>query len=137
MEEKGEDLKISSKPNALLLFNPVYDNGPDGYGYDRVKEYYKEISPLHNIRQGAPPTIVFLGTEDRLIPVSTAHHFQKRMDQADAQCIHHFYDGEPHGFFNYNKKENFVDTVTKMDQFLCGLGWLRGKVNLDYEALKP
>jgi acetyl esterase len=137
MEEKGEDLNISSKPNALLLFNPVYDNGPDGYGYDRVKDYYQAISPIHNIEKGAPPTIVFLGTKDTLIPVSTAKKFQMLMDQVKATCVHQFYKDEPHGFFNYNKKDNFVDTVTKMDQFLEKLGWLKGEASVDYEAVKP
>ena len=28
MDEKNEDSGISSKPDALILFNPVYDNGP-------------------------------------------------------------------------------------------------------------
>ncbi len=136
LEEEKEDLRISSKPNALLLFNPVYDNGPQGYGYERVKDYYKEISPIHNIRQGAPPTIVFLGTEDKLIPVSTAKQYQNLMEKVDAQCEHHFYEGQPHGFFNYAKKEYFVDTVTKMDLFLQKLGWIQGEVELDYEAVK-
>jgi hypothetical protein len=27
-EKKGEDLKISSKPNSLVLVSPVFDNGP-------------------------------------------------------------------------------------------------------------
>ena len=31
-EESGEDLSVSSRPNAPVLFNPVYDNGPDGDG---------------------------------------------------------------------------------------------------------
>ena len=137
MEEKGEDLNVSSKPNALLLFNPVYDNGPDGYGYNRVKDYYQAISPIHNIEKGAPPTIVFLGTKDTLIPVSTAKKFQMLMDQVKAACVHHFYKDEPHGFFNYNKKDNFVDTVTKMDQFLEKMGWLKGEASVDYEAVKP
>lgn len=137
LEEAGEDLTVSSKPNALLLFNPVYDNGPGGYGHDRVKNYYKEISPIHNIQKGAPPTIVFLGTDDKLIPVSTAHKFQALMDKAKVRCVHHFYEGEPHGFFNYAKKANFIDTVTKMDQFLQELSWIQGPANLNYEAVKP
>ena len=29
----GEGTKISSQPDALVLFNPVYDNGPKGYGH--------------------------------------------------------------------------------------------------------
>ena len=39
-EEK--DAKPSSKPNALVLFNPVLDNGPDdGWGHARVGDDYK------------------------------------------------------------------------------------------------
>jgi dienelactone hydrolase len=48
-EEEGENLNISSSPNALVLFNPVFDNGPNGYGYDRVKAYWKEFSPLRDL----------------------------------------------------------------------------------------
>lgn len=58
-----DNLPYGSVPNALVLFNPVIDNGPGGYGFDRVGEQYKNFSPLHNIRTGAPPTILFLGTE--------------------------------------------------------------------------
>lgn len=30
-EEPGEDLAVSSRPDALVLFNAVFDNGPTGY----------------------------------------------------------------------------------------------------------
>ena len=66
---------ISSKPNALLLFNPVYDNGPEGYGHDRVKPWFPAISPVHNISADDPPTIVFFGTNDNLVPVATTERF--------------------------------------------------------------
>ena len=36
-------------------FNPVYDNSPTGYGYDRLGERFAEISPMHNLYQGMPP----------------------------------------------------------------------------------
>ena len=67
-----DNLSVSCIPDALVLFNPVIDNGPGGYGYERVSDSYLEFSPLHNIRAGVPPTIFFLGTEDPLIPVTTA-----------------------------------------------------------------
>ncbi len=67
LEAKGEDIAVSSRPNAMVLFNPVYDNGPDGYGYSRVKDRYREISPMHNISAGTPPAIVFFGTEEKLV----------------------------------------------------------------------
>ena len=62
--ESTDDLSISPIPNALILFNPVIDNGPGGYGYERIGDEYKKFSPLHNIKKGAPPTIIFLGTNE-------------------------------------------------------------------------
>jgi len=124
-----EDPSISSKPNALLLFNPVYDNGPDGWGHGRVEDSWREISPAHNITPDDPPAIVFLGTEDRLIPVATAKRFRDRMrDQALTSALH-LYEEEPHGFFNFGRSERneiWIDTIRKLDAFLVELGWLSG-----------
>ena len=130
------DSKTSSKANALALFNPVYDNGPDGYGHDRAKEWFPAISPAHNISKGDPPTIVFLGTKDKLIPVATAESFDAKLKAAGIQSELHLYEGQAHGFFNESKGgfDVFADTVRKMDAFLVGLGYLEGEV--DEEALK-
>jgi acetyl esterase/lipase len=128
LEEKGEDLKISSKPDALVLFNPVYDNSEKGYGYSRVRPRWKEISPMHNIRKGAPPTIVFLGTKDKLIPVATGEEYQKRMKAVGSRSELHLYKDALHGFFNKGKPGNhYPDTIEKMDKFLASLGWLKGE----------
>jgi acetyl esterase len=128
LEEEGEDLSVSSKPSALVLFNPVYDNGPKGYGHSRVAERYKEISPIHNIRKGTPPAIVFLGDKDSLIPVSTAEKYKALMEKAGSRSDLHVYAGQPHGFFNKGKKGNYYEkTVLEMDKFLISLGWLKGK----------
>ena len=72
-------MTVSSRPDALVLFNPVFDNGPGGWGHNRVKKRWREISPMHNITASAPPTTVFLGSQDKLIPVATAHAYQARM----------------------------------------------------------
>lgn len=132
LNSDSDDRSISCVPNALLLFNPVYDNGPDGYGHDRVKERYEEISPLHNIRTGMPPAIVFLGTNDALIPVDTAHKFQSQMREVGSRSELRLYKGQQHGFFNsasYRKNalpNYFYETVREMDEFLVSLGFLNG-----------
>ncbi|MDX1564009.1 MAG: alpha/beta hydrolase [Phycisphaeraceae bacterium] len=133
LEEAGEDQKVSSKPDALLLFNPVYDNGPDGYGHVRVKGRWKQISPMHNITRGAPPTIVFLGSKDKLIPVKTAVEYKKRMEAVGARCDNHIYEGQGHGFFNKSKSGGlyYRKTVFEMDKFLASLGWLQGDPTID------
>ncbi len=120
--EENDDLSVSCIPNALMLFNPVIDNGPGGYGYERIGEKYKEFSPLHNISKGAPPTILFLGTNDKLIPVETAKYYKIVNEKVGSRCVLLLYDGEGHGFFN--KPEYFNKTVFEADHFLRSLGYL-------------
>ena len=118
LDEAGEDTSTSCVPNALLLFNPVYDNGPDGWGHAKVKDRYREISPMHNIRKGIPPAIVFLGTQDKLIPVETGKRFQQKMQAVGAISELHLYEGEGHGFFNKGRGKSYPDTIQKMFAFL-------------------
>ena len=130
-DEEGEDLAISSKPVALLLFNPVYDNGPEnGYGHARIKEWFPAISPAHNITKDDPPAIVFLGSKDKLIPVSVAEKFRDTMKEAGIKSELHIYEGAAHGFFNLGKKpDKFSDTLYKTDAFLVDLGYLSGEAD--------
>jgi len=126
-EEETEDLKISSRPNALILFAPVFDNGPDGFAHAKVQEYWKEFSPLHNISPGTPPAIVFLGTQDKHIPVATAEHFKSLMESAGNRCELSLYPGQPHGCFRAENPEVFVKSLTEVDRFLASLGYLQGE----------
>ena len=135
-EEPGENLAISSKPNALVLYNPVADNGPGGYGYSTVQAYWQTISPLHNIDATAPPTTFFLGTSDALVPVSVGTNYQAAMEALGLRCDLHLYQGQPHSFFNYDVPTDtsgpfygYRDTLLKTDEFLVSLGWLANSHN--------
>jgi len=132
LDEPGEDMDISSVPDAMVLYNPVYDNGPSGYGYDLFGDRYTDISPLHNIRKGVPPAIVFLGTIDRNIPVATAQDFKLRMEEAGSRSDLHLYEGQGHGFFNYNRGyEMYSRTLYETDRFLTSLGFIEGEPLID------
>ena len=120
-DNQDENLSISSKPNALILFNAVIDNSQEGYGYDRVKYYWKDISPLHNITKTTPPTIAFLGTKDHYIPVKTAIEFKDKMLDKNIQSELYIYENEKHGFFN---KSKYNETLEQMYKFLIELGYL-------------
>jgi acetyl esterase/lipase len=120
-----DDLSVNCVPNALVLFNPVVDNGPGGYGYERIGDAYKDFSPLHNIKKDAPPTLFFLGTEDVLIPVVTAAYYKMVMEKVESRCDLKLYEGKGHGFFNYRDFESYRQTVTETDQFLVSLGYLK------------
>lgn len=128
-DEPGEDTSVSTRSNAMILFNPVFDNGPGGWGTKRVGDRFKEFSPAHNITSETPPAIVFLGDMDKLIPVATLEAFQKKMQQAGSKCETLIFPGMSHGFFNYGRSRNipYNDTVRAADKFLAKLGWLQGE----------
>tara|TARA_B100000795_G_scaffold36895_1_gene24318 strand:+ start:6067 stop:6960 length:894 start_codon:yes stop_codon:yes gene_type:complete len=125
LDNPQENLETSSVPNALALLNPVIDNGPNSYGYNRFKERFKEISPIHNITKDAPPTIILIGTKDRLIPVSTIEKYKSKMEAVGSRCDLILYKDQPHGFFN--KTPNFIKTTNEIDLFLKSLGFLKNE----------
>lgn len=123
--EKTDDLSISCIPNAMVLFNPVIDNGPGGYGFERIGEEYKNFSPIHNLKKGAPPTILFFGSKDALVPVATIQYYQLVMEKIGSRCDVKLYEGQGHGFFNYGNFNNYRQTITEADSFLQSLGFLK------------
>lgn len=125
--EDTDDLNVSCIPDALILFNPVIDNGPGGYGYERIGDAYIDFSPLHNIRAGAPPSIIFLGTNDNLIPVEAVKYYQKVMQKVGSICEVKLYEGVGHGFFNYSNFDYYKDTLIEADRFLISLGYLENE----------
>ena len=118
-----DDQRVSAKPNALVLFNPVIDNGPDGYGYERVGQWFPDFSPMHRISKGFPPSIFFLGTKDDLIPVATAEAFRQKAEAVGSRCELHLYEGAGHGFFNQPKYR--AQVIPKVDAFLVSLGYIQ------------
>jgi acetyl esterase len=124
-EHGSEKNGLNSKPNLLILNNPVIDNGPEGYGPVEMKKRFQEISPLHNIDSTAPPTLLFLGTKDQLIPMKTAEEFKKRMEKMDRECELHFFDGAGHPIFYYSKAltEHYFIMLELADRFLQKHGY--------------
>ena len=136
-DESDEDLSISSKPNAMALFNPVTVLAPvDGrwpLNPDRATKLAartgvdpRQISPFHQLKSGAPPTILFHGTGDTTVKFWTAEAFATAMEEAGNRCELHAYEGQPHGFFNYGRGANkYYGLTTKaLDEFLVSLGYL-------------
>jgi sialate O-acetylesterase len=126
--EEGEDTSVSCIPNALVLFNPVINNSSEGYGYDRVKPYWKEFSPHHNLHIGTPPTIFMVGTEDKLVKRNIAKQYKNKMEELGLRCDLIIYEGANHGFFNKKKnEEKHYQSLVDADRFLISLKYLNGK----------
>tara|TARA_B100002052_G_scaffold236892_1_gene220409 strand:+ start:269 stop:1096 length:828 start_codon:yes stop_codon:yes gene_type:complete len=119
-ENPNEDLSISSKPNLLILYNPVLHFG-------RKWQWIKnpsDASPFENIKVGSPPTIILTGTEDKIVPVELVKNYKKRMESIGSRCDLILYEGAEHSFFN--RGDDFVDTVLQTDIFLKSNWYLSG-----------
>jgi acetyl esterase len=127
LDEKTEDAAISSVPNALVLFNPVVDTSPAGYGNERLTERWKEISPLQAVRAGLPPTIVVHGTADKIVPYANAAAFEKAMKEAGNRVELLTLEGEGHGLVPDIKKKTATVAMRAADVFLASLGYLQGE----------
>ncbi len=123
----GEDTTISSKPQALALFNPVIDTSAEGWGHKAAGPNWEAISPNHHVTKAAPPTVVFHGTADTTVPHANVAAFAKKMKALAKRCDLHSYEGRAHGFFNAGRGDDsdYTDTVAKMDAFLRSLGFLK------------
>ncbi len=128
-DDPNDNLSISSKPKALILFNPVINLGPsDTQVYAWIGEKYKDLSPLHNIKPETPPTIMFYGTEDGGISMEASAYFCAAMKAVGSRCDLFLYEGQKHGFFNLSYSEfYFKETVFETDKFLHSLGYLEGE----------
>lgn len=128
-DDPNDELSVSSKPNALILYNPVIDLGPsDAEVYGWIGEKYKNLSPLHNIKPETPPSILFYGTEDGGISMESSAYFCAAMKAVGSRCDLLLYEGKKHGFFNYDRSMIYYKKTTfEADKFLISLGYLEGE----------
>ncbi|MCO6047265.1 alpha/beta hydrolase [Aeoliella sp. ICT_H6.2] len=125
VDDPADDLSISPKPNAMLLFCPVLDNGPqDGYGHERCGPDWRKYSPAHHVAEGAPPTLIMAGRDDPTAKLSALKRFSDAMQQVGNDCELMVFDGS-HSFLNTKQQpENYPKSVEAFDGFLVKLGWL-------------
>ena len=120
-DNSDEDLTISSKPNLLILYNPVIDFGTRKWLWINNPS---DASPIHNISKGSPPTIILTGTNDKIVPVESIMNYKKIMESVGSRCDVILYEGAEHAFFN--RGDDFIDTVFQTDIFLKSNGYLSG-----------
>jgi acetyl esterase/lipase len=134
LDTAKDDKSVSCLPNALVLFNPatVLTTFPGldlkGFGAGLDKEKFgcepTEISPIHHVKKGNPPTIIFHGKADTTVPYATVEKFAEVMKAAGNRCDLIGYEGQPHSFFN---KSKYAETLAAADDFLVSLGYLPAK----------
>ncbi len=126
LEAAGEDLSVSSKPNALILFNPVLHHEPIA-GRLEDAEVARKITPNLHLSKDLPPALVLFGTADRLI--EGAKEYVARGKELGFRAELYTAEGQPHGFFNRPPWRE--RTLHRADEFLATLGYVQGKPTLE------
>lgn len=124
-DDPADDVSTSCRPDALVLFNPVLDNGPDGYGFERIRDQFPAFSPAHNVRPGLPPMLILTGTADTIARVETLRAFARKTRALGNPCELREYPAASHGFFNQHEEVNpwFDATLDETLAFCARIGF--------------
>ena len=129
----ADDPKASCKPNTLVLFNPFLNGkgrtivGSDG------SNIAEAISPTLFLKKDALPCVIFFGTSDAMLEMGK--EYVAKCKELGVRAELYTAAEQPHGFFN---REPWLSVTTrKADEFLTGLGYLKGEPTLKLPAKAP
>jgi len=100
LADPDADASVSTRPQALILLNPMLDLSPGRPDHAQVADHWQALSPHHHVGHGLPPTLVLSGTQDAEVPVATVQAFCARAHAVGSLCEAQFFEGAGHGFFN-------------------------------------
>ncbi|MBN2314050.1 MAG: DUF1080 domain-containing protein [Sedimentisphaerales bacterium] len=139
IEADGDDVSISTIPQAMVLFNPVLDFNHELL-IGRIngdKKLARKISPTLHLDKNTPPALILFGTEDRLKVHGDA--YWKKAESLGVRADKYLAEGQGHGFFN--RSPWLERTLIAVDEFLASLGFLKGEPMLQVpemsEAERP
>lgn len=140
-DDSKDDLKISARPDALVLYNPLTDfttsnfvklftNGVAAKGKLKLA---RELSPVFFVRSNLPPTICIHGLADTVVSPDNSRDFAAAMTRAGNRCDLVLLPETPHAFLipNYKCSEAVVVNALLLgDKFLTSLGYFSGEPTL-------
>jgi acetyl esterase/lipase len=77
-------------------------------------EYYRQISPYYVASETSPPTILFYGGMDPLVPISQGIDLHNKLDELGVINEFTLYENEGHGWEGLE----LTDTYTKLENFI-------------------
>jgi acetyl esterase/lipase len=121
VNDPADDLNVSARPQHMVLFYPVIDTGPAGYGNEKCGDDWKRISPVDRVIAGLPPTLLLHGDRDTVTPYAGAKLFHERMKAAGNDC--ELITGRGgHGYFTYTQAP-LDEALAQVDRWLKAQGY--------------
>ena len=100
-------------PAYLESQDPLLEELINIYGIDPSIEFLELVSPYHQVTASAPPTILFYGGQDPLIPTSQGVDMEVRLSQLGVVNEFTLYPDAGHGWIGLE----LIDTWTKLKLF--------------------
>lgn len=117
VNEDSDPADVSARPDALILMYPVIDTSADGYGQAKIGDRWRELSPVHNVRGGLPPALIFHGTADSVTPYVGAKSFHDHSTAAGNTSTLITHPGGRHGYIIFDLAE-YDRALMQMREFL-------------------
>ena len=151
-DDPADDLSVSARPDAMLLFNPVLDltegnwirsaNGGMALAdkksplptSEKEVAVARSLSPGLHVLPGQPPTLLMHGADDKVVPAAQSQRFADAMKLAENRCELTLLPNTGHAFavaFYKSPESVVVDVLRTSDRFLTSLGWFTGKPMLE------
>jgi acetyl esterase/lipase len=111
---------VSSIVGPTNFTDPAYLNSSEfqnlfsGFGINLTTDFLEEISPYHQVDTSAPPTILFYGGQDPLIPTSQGIDMRDKLVELGVTHEFTLYENEGHGWSGANG----IDTWNKLKIFI-------------------
>ncbi len=91
--------------------------GNTSVGEDQLEKTFTASSSLNFVTHNSPPTLLFHGDRDSIVPVRQAELLHAKLDSLGVSNDLVIYAGEGHGWFG----NNLVDSFNRLDAFLESL----------------
>jgi len=101
-------------PAYLESTNPILQEILDVYGVDATIEFLEEVSPFHQVTASAPPTILFYGGQDPLIPTTQGTAMRDKLVELGVAHQFTLYPNAGHGWIGLD----LLDTTIKLHAFI-------------------
>jgi acetyl esterase len=145
-DDRKDDLSLSARPDAVVMFVPILDTTKEGYP-DTVPLFEGrelELSPIHHLSAGLPPTQILYGTGDNWVRPEIIERFCAKMQALNNHCQLDPFVGRNHFFYNHpayfklrpNMKDaypgyDFVTASYLIERFLRERGFMAGLPQVD------
>jgi acetyl esterase/lipase len=135
-EDKDEDKSVSSRANAMVLFNPALNFTSMERLMSRLggdEKLARQISPTLHLKKDSPPALLLFGSKDFLL--AQCKEWMAKAKKIGHKSELYLAEGPGHGFFN--RSPWYERTLYRADEFLASLGYVKGKPTIELPKSEP